>query len=213
MNNFRVILSADSVLWCQSLAVAFTNSSNFEVVECVELEDLIEIGRGLQPDIVLCKLPQEISISRVSDFREICPFTLIILLLEDESGYKLEELIDNGVRGCLSCRLLPRQIVNAVELISAGIFCMPAYLHNSNVNYKNIGQNGINTLTGREREVLVYLAKSLSNQEIAQALCVSESTVKTHLHNCFKKLGVKNRSEALALIIGSSLTRETAAHF
>jgi len=48
----------------------------------------------------------------------------------------------------------------------------------------------------REREVLAMLCEGLRNKEIAARLCISEKTVKTHLGNVFRKLGVKSRMEA-----------------
>jgi DNA-binding CsgD family transcriptional regulator len=51
-------------------------------------------------------------------------------------------------------------------------------------------------LTAREREVLVLVAQSLRNREIAERLCISEQTVKNHLQNIFEKLGASNRYQA-----------------
>ncbi|HSA07740.1 MAG TPA: response regulator transcription factor [Candidatus Gastranaerophilales bacterium] len=57
----------------------------------------------------------------------------------------------------------------------------------------------INELTTREKEVLSFVAKGASNQEIAEKLYVREVTVKTHLNNIFKKLNVTNRTQAVLL--------------
>ena len=52
-------------------------------------------------------------------------------------------------------------------------------------------------LTKREKQIITYLSEGASNQQIAEKLFVSENTVKTHLHNIFKKIDVKNRVQAL----------------
>ena len=57
----------------------------------------------------------------------------------------------------------------------------------------------IDALTPKEKEVLSYVAKGASNQEIADILCVRDVTVKTHLNNIFKKLKVSNRTQAVLL--------------
>lgn len=57
----------------------------------------------------------------------------------------------------------------------------------------------IEALTPKEKEVLSYVAKGASNQEIADKLCVRDVTVKTHLNNIFKKLKVTNRTQAVLL--------------
>ena len=57
----------------------------------------------------------------------------------------------------------------------------------------------MNSLTSREREVVLALAKGLSNKDVGRRLNLSEGTVKVHLHNIYGKLGVKNRT-ALAVL-------------
>jgi two-component system, NarL family, response regulator LiaR len=63
-------------------------------------------------------------------------------------------------------------------------------------------------LTGKEREVLTYLAKGLSNQEISQKLNISLATVKYHLNNIFTKLGAKNRVEAATIASENKILSE-----
>ncbi len=64
-------------------------------------------------------------------------------------------------------------------------------------NSKPINKNVSTILTRRERQIITFLSMGASNQQIAEQLFVSENTVKTHLHNIFKKIDVKNRVQAL----------------
>jgi two-component system, NarL family, nitrate/nitrite response regulator NarL len=57
----------------------------------------------------------------------------------------------------------------------------------------------MNSLTSREREVVLALAEGLSNKEVGRRLNLSEGTVKVHLHNIYSKLGVKNRTALVVL--------------
>jgi DNA-binding NarL/FixJ family response regulator len=57
----------------------------------------------------------------------------------------------------------------------------------------------LETLSSRERKILQLVAQGLSNQTLADQLCVSETTVRFHLRNAFAKLGAKNRTQAVAL--------------
>jgi DNA-binding NarL/FixJ family response regulator len=66
-------------------------------------------------------------------------------------------------------------------------------------------ERGIQTLTEREREVLVQIAHGHSNREIAWVLFVSEKTVKTHVSNLFLKLGVHDRTQAALYAVRHSL--------
>ncbi|MCQ2739147.1 MAG: response regulator transcription factor [bacterium] len=70
---------------------------------------------------------------------------------------------------------------------------------NKNVN--------IEILTPKEKEVLSYVAKGASNQEIADKLCVRDVTVKTHLNSIFKKLKVSNRTQAVLLAMQIDLIK------
>lgn len=60
-----------------------------------------------------------------------------------------------------------------------------------------INKNSPAILTKREQQIITFLSMGSSNQQIAEQLFVSENTVKTHLHNIFKKIDVKNRVQAL----------------
>ncbi len=63
----------------------------------------------------------------------------------------------------------------------------------------------IDLLTPKEKEVLTLLSKGANNQEIANALCVQDVTIKTHLNNIFKKLKVSNRTQAVLLAMEINL--------
>jgi two-component system nitrate/nitrite response regulator NarL len=65
----------------------------------------------------------------------------------------------------------------------------------------------MNSLTGREREIVLALAEGLSNKDVGRRLNLSEGTVKVHLHNIYQKLGVKNRT-ALAVLAHTQLALE-----
>jgi len=63
-------------------------------------------------------------------------------------------------------------------------------------------------LTAQERKVLACLAAGMTNKEVAQSLCISLSTVKTHISNIFKKLGITNRTEATIYALKNGISLE-----
>ncbi|HWP97039.1 MAG TPA: response regulator transcription factor [Syntrophomonadaceae bacterium] len=209
MSQFKVLLCGESPLYSQSLAVAFGENHLFRVTENIAFEDLIPCAVRIQPDVAILRFDDETALPLLLELRANCPMLLQVAIVDDPGRFDMFELINSGVRGCLPLRILPRQIVNAVELIViAGLLCLPR-LNPRDMNNGNREKNveNIDTLTSREREVLILLGKSFSNQEIAESLCLSESTVKTHLRNVFRKLRVRNRSEAMALLYGNNVMR------
>ncbi len=203
------MLCGDSPQYTQSLSVAFNENYAFKVVDNVSSAESIHAALRLQPDVVLWKMEDAGLISAVTELKTQCPLVLPVVIVEDPNKFDILQLVKSDIRGCLPLRLLPVQIVNAVELIvHAGIICLPRigpeHLNNVLENKESFNRS---SLTGREREVLSLLSESCSNQEIAATLCLSESTVKSHLSNAFKKLNVRNRTEALRVLFSNDWDR------
>ncbi|MGB9791430.1 MAG: helix-turn-helix domain-containing protein [Thermacetogeniaceae bacterium] len=212
MGEYRVVIGGGSAAWRTGLAAAFAGSIIFDVVESVDSSEVLEAAVRSYPEVVLWKPdPQEDLVSLLRELKQRCPFTLPVLMVQDPRMFDLMELLRAGLRGCLPLRLLPRQIIQALELIAvAGILCIPRLGTEFFEGRESDPEVNalLKSLTKREYEVLTLLCKNLSNQEIAQALFLSESTVKSHLRSIFRKLGVRNRSEALAIAL--SLQKEFA---
>jgi DNA-binding NarL/FixJ family response regulator len=213
MNQIKVLLCCDCAAYSQRLATAFEEeSNNFRVVATIDLRDLTGVALEVQPDIVLIKVDDVNILPSVINLKRECPFIHPIIIARDPNIFNIFDVINSGICGFLPLRLFPRQIVNAVELIAlAGIMCLPRVNPRSFNSNREKGYAEISILSPREHEVLSFLGKSYSNQEIADSLCISESTVKTHLHNIFKKLKVSNRNEAVAVMIGHYASSEKIA--
>ncbi|NLH27587.1 MAG: response regulator transcription factor [Syntrophomonadaceae bacterium] len=96
--------------------------------------------------------------------------------------------------------------------MDAGVLCLPRFgpeYHNKINSQDDFSLLG--TLTKREQEVFTLLRKGLTNSEIASALYISESTVKSHLRSIFRKLGIKKRNEAQILALQGINTTGTKA--
>lgn len=202
MSVYRILISGNPAEWCDCLVAAFKRNKSFEVVGCVPFPELVGTAGTLYPDVVLWKVNDGNPIKELCELKDKSPFSLTVTMVRDPGEYDLLELVKAGVKGCLPLRLLPMQIVNAVELIvAAGMLCLPrlspGFNHCSNSARR---YSLLDTLTEREREVLKLLDKDLSNKDIAAALYLSESTVKSHLRSIFRKLGVRKRRDALKVV-------------
>lgn len=205
MNTLSVLLSGENTPWMNSLAHAFQQNPNFGSVDIVAPPDTMAQAAKQQPDVLLWRPDVHDPALPVCDLIKQCPCLIPIAVVQNPNQLNLLELLKDGLCGCLPMRLRPRQIVSAVDMmVTEGLVCLPrfnaeSFSHLLRNNFKH-EDSSLDLLTGREREIFYLLADNNSNQEIAELLCLAESTVKSHLHNIFRKLGVRNRSGALIVL-------------
>ena len=105
----------------------------------------------------------------------------------------------------------PEELVTAVRVIAAGEALLAPSVTPPDRGVREASPDGHGTeldeLTEREREVLVLMARGLSNAEIARALFVAETTVKTHVGRVLHKLGLRDRAQAVVLAYESGLVQ------
>lgn len=131
-----------------------------------------------------------------------------MLPIHDNDNYVLE-LLRNGVRGYLLKDVEPDILLKAIRVVHAGKVFVHSKLadrlfhgldESADINEavrKLWLESQSERLTAREIEVVACIVKGLDNQSIAQALCISEKTVKNHLTHIFNKLNVRNRTQTL----------------
>lgn len=213
MGKFKVLVSSESNQFCDYLSAVIGETDIFEVIGmCTSYTELLDEATRVRPDIVLWKVNGFDPLPTIKTLCLDSPFVIPVIVVDDPSKINLIELLRAGIRGCLPSRVLPRQIIRAMELITlAGVLCLPRFeqkFFNCHSKINGEGKDVLESLSEREHQILVLLGKSLSNQEMARMLFLSESTVKTHLRNLFRKLGVRNRSEALLLAVQRGLTNQ-----
>lgn len=207
MVRYKVLICTRSPELIEELRAAFAESPLFEVRECVHPGDLVESAVRLRPDVVLWKMEDEDTLHLLTELEQRCPLVLPVLLVNNPQNLDLCRLVETGLRGCLPLRLPPRRLVQAVELIAeAGMLCLlrPGAGLLCPSRWKAAPATS-SPLTERELELVTLVAKDCSSQEIGRRLFMSESTVKTHLRSIFRKLGVRNRTEAVTAAVQRQL--------
>ena len=126
----------------------------------------------------------------------------VVILLDIRQASLLREAILAGAKGCISIDITPAQFVESVNLTAQGAIVLSAGTGQLILNHtaKAEETEAYEPLTHREQELAVLVARGASNREIADALSISEHTVKVHLGNIRTKLDVRNRQELAAYV-------------
>jgi LuxR family transcriptional regulator of csgAB operon len=113
-----------------------------------------------------------------------------------------QKAIQHGVRGVFYCDEPKEHLIKGLRAVLAGELWFPRKIISDYILTKGEksleDDSGFSQITLRERQILAELSKGASNQEIADRFNISQHTVKTHIYNCYRKIGVSNRLQATA---------------
>jgi DNA-binding NarL/FixJ family response regulator len=157
------------------------------------------------PDVILLdlKLPGMDGLAVLGELRARDSGARVLVLTSATEPASASLAVRSGAAGVLYKDVDPDALVRAIRSVYDGHLLLApeaAALLVRAANTRSPGA-GLDTLTGREREVLAELAKGRSNREIARALGVSEKTVKAHVSSVLAKLGVQDRTQAALLAV------------
>ncbi|MDR1616183.1 MAG: response regulator transcription factor [Syntrophomonadaceae bacterium] len=196
----KVLIADDHVLVREGLRKLLELDPLIEVItEVGDGQGAINIVRKAKPDIVLMdvNMPGTDGITATKVIKKERPATKIIALTiyEDE---EVVEMVKAGVSAYVLKDVAGIELVNTIHKVSQGEVVIHPRVANrlvKELNRDNYNKNEIR-LTKREKDVLDFLVKGNSNKDIAEAMFISEKTVKNHLTSIFRKLGVRDRTQA-----------------
>lgn len=184
-------------------------------IDIAEAADFAALTRfaaaGAAPDLVLVDLnmPGMDGASGIRRLVEVFPRAAVVLMSGFASETDIREAVRAGARGFLPKTIMPELFAQAVGIILSGGTYLPADAFESRggVNRVNAadGAGSVLRLTPREQQVLVRLASGAPNKEIGRDLGLAEITVKLHVRQILKKIGARNRSEAVSIAIRSGV--------
>ena len=204
----RVLIADDQSLVRAGFRMILEAQPDIEVVaEAADGQDAVASARRLAPDVVL----MDIRMPRMDGLEATRllaggPARVLMLTTFDLDDYVYEAL-RAGASGFLLKDVPREELVHAVRLVAAGeALLAPSLTRRLIEEFLRLRARpaaprpeALAALTQRERETLELLARGLSNAELAQALVVSEHTVKTHVGNVLLKLGLRDRVQAVIL--------------
>jgi two-component system response regulator NreC len=173
-----------------------------EVVgEAVNGDEALRLAEELKPDIVLMDLsmPDCGGIQATQSITERLPDTSVLILTIHEDNGILRESIQCGAAGYILKRAFETELINAIRAVSRGdIYIHPAMTRALLTNEPSDvirDERVVESLTGRECEVLRMVAQGYTNRQIASMLTISVRTVESHRANLMDKLDLHSRVE------------------
>lgn len=207
MAEIRVLLADDQQLMREGLRVLLDLTPDIRVVgEAGNGAEAVERVQALQPDVVLMdvRMPVMDGVEATRRIRRELPDTQVIILSTFDDDEYIFEGLAAGARGYLLKDVSSDELAEAIRtvhqgqaLLSPGIASKVVTEFSRLVARREPAPPLYEELTPREMEVLRLLAARASNRQIAEALCITEGTVKNHVSNILGKLGVSNRAQAV----------------
>lgn len=204
--QIRVVLIDDHLQIHRIIQETLRTTSDIQLVgQGANGQEAITLCEQCQPDIVLMDvmMPVMDGIEATKILHERFPGIKVLVLSSFQDHESVYTMLRNGAVGYLTKSTLAKDLVDTIRATFQGkmVFSPDIVDQLLTSPQPTVDFN----LTDRELEVLVLLAEGLTNQQSAQKLSISVSTLKFHMNNIYEKLGVQTRSEALVLATKNNL--------
>ncbi|HVV58585.1 MAG TPA: response regulator transcription factor [Gaiellaceae bacterium] len=218
--SIRVLLVDDQALVRSGFRMILEARDDLEVVgEAENGREAVELAASTRPDVILMDVRMP-DVDGVEATQQILaagsPARVLILTTFDLDEYVVRA-IRAGASGFLLKDVRPAELVDAIRVVAAGdALLAPSVTRRLLDRFARTLEDesppaALDELTEREREILGLVARGLSNAEIAERLVVSETTVKTHVSSVLRKLGLRDRVQAVIAAYDAGLVRPAAS--
>jgi DNA-binding NarL/FixJ family response regulator len=199
----RVLIADDHRLIVEGVKRALEEAPDFEVVgECSSGSQVLPMVGRTNPDIVLLdlRMPGADGLACLSRIRKQHPDVKVVVLSVSTDENVIQTVLKRGASAFIV------KSINPIDLPSALRQAVDGTVYSA-IGLPDPGESAARAagLTERETAILAALARGLSNEAIGKELWVAEQTVKFHLTNIYRKLGVSNRTEAARLAYQNGL--------
>lgn len=202
--SLRVVLADDQDLVRAGFRVILGTEPGIEVVgEAGDGAEAVALVTSLKPDVVLMdvQMPRMDGLEATRQILSAGGATRVVILTTFDREDYLFEALQAGASGFLLKNASPEDLVESVRVVARGDALLSPEVTRRVIARFSADSKPERTrppsLTDREYEVLVELAKGASNAEIAAALFLGETTVKTHVSRVLAKLGLRDRTHAV----------------
>jgi DNA-binding NarL/FixJ family response regulator len=218
--SIRVLIADDQSLVRAGFRLVLENHPDLEVVgEAANGNQAVHSAGRLAPDVVLMdiRMPELDGIAATRQITARHPTRVLVLTTYDLDEYVYDAL-QAGASGFLLKDTPPAQLADGIRAVAGGeALLAPSVTRRLIEEFARIGSARrarpaeLDELTARELDVLRLLARGMSNAEIAAALVLGDTTVKTHVAHVLGKLGLRDRVQAVVLAYESGLVTPGSA--
>lgn len=207
------MISDDHMLMREGIRQLLEFDGSIKVVaEAANGVECLEKVVSVKPDVLLLdiNMPKKNGIEVLEEIKKNKIETKVLILTVHNEVEYLIRAVDIGVEGYILKDSESAELKSAIyHIIDGESYIQPSLIPalNSRLVNRDSDKAKIDSLTNREREVLVHVANGMFNKEIAQNLNISERTVKNHISNIFKKINVNDRTQAAVFAIKNNLIK------
>ena len=215
INNMavKIMIADDHSMIREGLKNLLELDGDIQVIaEAVDGEDCLEKLQLVKPDVLLLdiNMPKKNGLEVLKSLKSCrSKLKVLVLTVHNETEY-LMKAVDIGVNGYVLKDSESAELKKAIFIVADGeTYIQPSLIPalNAKMIETNKDAEKIKSLTKRELDVLKLLAVGMFNKEVGKRLEISERTVKNHVSNIFKKLGVTDRTQAAVFAIRNNLVQ------
>lgn len=213
----RVLIVDDDDLMRAGLRELLCGDPQIEIVgEAATGRQAVDQSRRLTPDVVLMdvRMPDLDGITATRQLAGAAPTSRVLILTTFEQDDYIFGALRAGASGFMLKRTSPEELLAAIHTIAAGDCLLSPSVTRRVIDRvaqqptPELGDHAkLSQLTPRERQVLELVARGLSNREIAAALTVEDSTIRTHIKRILMKLDLRDRVHAVMFAYETGLNR------
>lgn len=208
MDKIKILIVDDHPMMRDALQMAFTDETDLLVIgEAGDAIEALKLLETLTPDIILMDLlmPNMNGLEAIAKIVEANPQARILVLSSMEDEERIISAVQAGALGYFP-KTAPRSyLLEAIRKVADGIPYMPAgitlklFQGLRRIKTVSTGPEQV-PLTARQQEILMLMSEGKTDEEVGRTLHLQESTVRAHIHHILQRLGLENRSQAVAYV-------------
>jgi DNA-binding NarL/FixJ family response regulator len=204
MAAIRVILIDDHTMFREGLLGILSSRDDIEIVgDSPTGEEALSLLREKRPDIVIMQIDMDLHRAKeiLARVRDASPDSRIVVLTIFDNFRYVQALSRLGIDAYVHKSSSSEELLATLDALTRAPEGGDMVVSMPRGSLERMGDGPMGDLSARETEVLVLVARGLSNDQIARELHLASSTVKRHLANVYEKVGVRSRSEAVRMAL------------